>query len=62
MKCPKCGKSLVYEDCVEESYDDNLLYQKWLMVCPAMGCDFEGKLWITYKVESEEWDDEENCG
>lgn len=62
MKCPKCGSSLIYEDCVTQEYDDTALYEKWNVVCPAFGCDFEGKLWVTYREESEEWDNEENPG
>lgn len=62
MKCPKCGSSLIYEDCLEECYDDTTLFQKWLMVCPGFNCDFEGKMWVTYRVESEEWENEESTG
>ena len=60
MKCPKCGSSLIYEDELDEEWYDTSHWEKWLVICPAKGCDFEGKLWQNYHLESEEWANEEN--
>lgn len=56
MKCPKCGKELVYEDLKEDYYDDESKAEKWYVLCPTEGCNFEGTLWQNYRLESEEWE------
>lgn len=60
MKCPKCGTQLIYEDLLDEDYDSDVHYEKWRVLCPAKDCDFKGKLWQNYRLESEEWANEEN--
>lgn len=59
MKCPKCGNQLIYEDLLDEYYDSEVHDEKWRVICPSQDCDFEGKLWQNYRLESEEWVDEE---
>ncbi len=54
MKCPKCGTQLIYEDLLDEYYDSEVHDEKWRVLCPAQGCNFEGKLWQNYRLESEE--------
>lgn len=58
MKCPKCGTQLIYEDLLDEYYDSEVHDEKWRVICPSQECDFKGKLWQNYRLESEEWDDE----
>lgn len=61
MKCPKCQTELIYIDVIEDYYDTEVHDEKWHVICPAQDCDFEGKLWQNYRLESEEWaTDEEN--
>ena len=58
MDCPKCKEDLIYEEIVDEAYDDQTYARRWEMKCPK--CDFHGYLWETYRLESEEWDNEED--
>ena len=60
MKCPKCGTQLIYEDLLDEYYDSEVHDEKWRVICPSQECDFEGKLWQNYRLESEEWDNDED--
>lgn len=55
MRCPKCGNTLIYEDLLDESYAEEVHYEKWRVFCPSQDCNFEGKLWQNYRLESEEW-------
>lgn len=55
-KCPKCNEPLIYEDVIDECYTDETHSMLWQMKCPK--CDFEGKLWETYRIESWEWEKE----
>lgn len=60
MKCPKCGEEIIYEDITDDVYGDDTYSRRWRVTCPK--CPFEGYLWETYRLESEEWDNEENLG
>lgn len=55
MKCPKCQTELIYTDMLEDYYDTEVHDEKWRVICPAQDCNFEGKLWQNYRLESEEW-------
>lgn len=59
MKCPKCGAELIYYNLIEDYYDCEVHDEKWVVKCPAQGCNFKGTLWQNYRLESEEWVDEE---
>ena len=61
MKCPKCGTELIYEDLLDEYYDCEVHDEKWRVSCPSQECNFKGKLWQNYRLESEELVDEENA-
>lgn len=54
MKCPHCNEELIYEDELDSGYYGEEYYcVTWLMSCPK--CDYEQKLYETYKLESREW-------
>jgi len=54
MKCPKCGTPLNYDYMVDQYYDDTIHEEKWVVTCPAQDCNFEGRIWQTYKLQEEE--------
>ena len=55
MRCPNCDNELMYEEQLDEYYDDRSHDELWLVKCCS--CDFQGKLWENYRLESEEWQD-----
>ena len=55
MTCPKCGEEIIYEDITDDVYGDDTYSRRWHVTCPK--CPFEGYLWETYRLESEEWDE-----
>lgn len=60
MKCPHCNEELIYDDELDNGYyGEEYFCVTWLMVCPK--CDYEQKLYETYKLESREWDNNEEC-
>jgi hypothetical protein len=56
MKCPKCNEELIYDDTLDECYSDDGYSEKVHAYCPK--CPFEGKLWLDYRLVSEEWEEE----
>ena len=54
MKCPNCGNELMFEDQLEEYWMDCGYDVHWRVTCP--NCGFEGKLWQSYNLTNEEWD------
>ena len=56
MNCPKCDSGLLYEEQEEEYWDLEDYSVRWRVACPK--CNFEGKLWQTYGLKDEEWEEE----
>ena len=60
MKCPHCNIELFYDEEVDSDYiDEDIYYVTWDMICPE--CNYTRRLHETYKIESREWDEDEEC-
>ena len=58
MKCPKCNSELLFAESTDEYWDAESYSVRWRVGCCK--CDFEGYLWQSYGLQSEEWDNEED--
>lgn len=54
MKCPNCDNELMFEDQLDEYWMGRSYDVLWRVKCS--NCDFEGKLWQSYELVNEDWD------